>query len=92
MVYRAYIPNFKAIGRYFKMGGFGGGISPPGGEREGISENGQNSSTSNVLENIHTKFQDNLTKFRDFGILGGKFPPGGGMRGNFEILKMVFVK
>ena len=29
----AYIPSFKAIGRYFKMGGFGGGISPPGGER-----------------------------------------------------------
>ena len=78
MVYRAYIPYFKAIGRYFKMGGFGGEeISPPGGEREGISENGQNSSSSKVLENIHIKFQDSLTKFRDFGIFGGKFPPRG---------------
>ena len=77
MGYRAYIPNLKAIGRYFKMGGFGGGGFPPqGGEREGISENGQNSSTSNVLENIHTKFQDNLTKFRGF-FLGGEVTPGG---------------
>ena len=84
MVYRAYIPNFKAIGRYFKMGGFGGGISPPGEERERISENGQNSSTSNVLENIHTKFEDNLTKFQDFEVLGGKSPPWGGDEGEFR--------
>ena len=37
-----------------------------------------------MLENIHTKFQDNLTKFRDFGILGGKSPPGGRMGGISE--------
>ena len=35
-------------------------------------------------EYIHTKFQDNLTKFRDFGILGGKSPPGGRMGGISE--------
>ena len=28
--------------------------------------------SSNVPETTHTKFQDNRTKFRDFGILGGK--------------------
>ena len=34
MWYRAYIPNFKAIRRYFEMGDFGGGFPPPqGGER-----------------------------------------------------------
>ena len=39
MVYRAYIPNFKAIGRYFKMGGFGEGDFPPRGGTGGNFEN-----------------------------------------------------
>ena len=35
-------------------------------------------------ENIHTKFQDNRTKFRDFGILGGEDPSLGGDGGEFR--------
>ena len=48
----------------------------PRGEQGGISENGQKSSSSNVPENKHTKFQDIRTKFRDFGIFWGKSPLG----------------
>ena len=77
--YRAYIQNFKVIGRYFEIGGFAGGFPP----KVGISENGQNSSFSNVPEKIHAKFQGNLTKFRNFGIFGGKSPPWMQMGGNF---------
>ena len=75
MGYRAYIPNFKVIGRYFEIGGFGGG-----GERGGISENGHNSSSSNVPENTHIKFQENRTKFREFL---GEVPPWGANLGDF---------
>ena len=94
MVNRAYIPNFKSIGQYFKMGGVGGDSPPPQGGNGGeFRKNRQNSSSSNVLENVHTKFQDNLIKFRDFVILGGEVPPWGGrMGGNFKILKRVFIK
>ena len=81
-MYRAHIPNFKAIGRYFKIGGiWGGGDFPPRRGTGEVSENGQNSSSSNVLEHRHIKFQENLTKLRDFRILGGESPPGGG-KGN----------
>ena len=42
---------------------------------------------------ITTKFEDNRTKFRDFGIFGGKSPPpGGGIGGTFGLLKKAFVK
>ena len=41
--------------------------------------------SSKVLENIRTKFQDNLTKFRDFGFFfGGKSHPGEKMGGISE--------
>ena len=92
MGYRAYIRRFKAIGQYFKMGRFGE-VLPSGGESGGLSENEQNSSSSNVPENIHTKFQENRTKFPDFWNLGGKSPPeGGGMGGDFRKLEKKFVK
>ena len=61
-----------------------GWLPPQKGELGGVSGSGQNSSSSNVPENIHTKFQDNLTKFQDFGILGGS-PPLGGEGGGGEI-------
>ena len=41
-------------------------ILPKKNELGGVSENGQNSTSSDVSEYIHAKFQDNLTKFRDF--------------------------
>jgi len=68
------------------MGRFGGWGDFPtqGGKRGGISENRQNSSSSNVPENIHTKFEDNRTKFREFGILGGEVPPWGANGGILE--------
>ena len=40
---------------------------PAGGER-GEFRRTDRTSSSNVPETIHTKFQDNRTKFRDFGI------------------------
>ena len=79
--------KFQGNRTIFRDEGFGG-VSPHRGERELISENGQNSSSINVPETISTKFQDNRTKFRDFG------PPlgGGGMGGNIGKLKKTYVK
>ena len=54
MCQRTYILNLMLIKRYFKMEDMGEGISPPRGERGGISENGQNSHSSNAPEYIHT--------------------------------------
>ena len=39
MWYRAHIPNFKANGRYFKIGGFGGGDFPHRGGTGGSGSN-----------------------------------------------------
>ena len=57
---------------------------PPGWERGGISENGQNSYSSGVPENIHSEFKVNRTIFQDGGYWGERFPPPGGKGGEFR--------
>ena len=61
----------------FRDSEFWGGLHP-GVERGGISVSGQNPPLGTVAENLHTKFYENWTIFREPRILGEPPSPGGG--------------
>ena len=63
------------------MGFWGGGFSPPGGERGGISKNGLRHKLPTTQTNLYTKFHENPSITLRFGIFGGGFSPPGGEQG-----------